>query len=47
MVNFIRKNVLPQFGFSREHSTLYPLGNGHINQTFLVSDESKSLVLQR
>ncbi|MGI2178139.1 phosphotransferase enzyme family protein [Shewanella frigidimarina] len=47
MVNFILKNVLPQFGFSREHSTLYPLGNGHINQTFLVSDESKSLVLQR
>ncbi|MFT6131685.1 MAG: Ser/Thr protein kinase RdoA (MazF antagonist) [Shewanella sp.] len=47
MVNFIRKNVLPQFGFSSEHSTLYPLGNGHINQTFLVSDKSKSLVLQR
>ncbi|MBB1440107.1 aminoglycoside phosphotransferase family protein [Shewanella sp. SG41-4] len=47
MVNFIRKNVLPQFGFSAEHSTLYPLGNGHINQTFLVSEKSKSLVLQR
>jgi Ser/Thr protein kinase RdoA (MazF antagonist) len=47
LVNFIRKNVLPQFGFSSEHSTLYPLGNGHINQTFLVSDKSKSLVLQR
>ncbi|WP_351088060.1 aminoglycoside phosphotransferase family protein [Shewanella sp. S1-49-MNA-CIBAN-0167] len=47
MVNFIRKNVLPQFGFRGEHSTLHPLGNGHINQTFLVNDNAKTMVLQR
>ncbi|WP_137223544.1 phosphotransferase enzyme family protein [Shewanella sp. MEBiC00475] len=47
MINFIRENVLPQFGFSHNFSTVSSLGNGHINQTFLVSDKSKSLVLQR
>lgn len=38
---------MPQFGFSHEFSTVNPLGNGHINHTFLVSDKSKSMVLQR
>ncbi|AZG71871.1 phosphotransferase enzyme family protein [Shewanella livingstonensis] len=47
MVNFIHTNVLSQFGFSRDQSSLHPLGNGHINQTFLVTDKSKSMVLQR
>jgi len=47
LVNFIRSNVLPQFGFSTEHSSIHPLGNGHINQTFLVRDQAKTMVLQR
>ncbi|MGX9461108.1 phosphotransferase enzyme family protein [Shewanella sp. A14] len=47
MINFIRKNILPQFGFSGLHSSLDALGNGHINDTFLVNEKSKSMVLQR
>ena len=38
---------MPQFGYSHEFSRVTPLGNGHINHTFLVSDKSKSMVLQR
>jgi hypothetical protein len=47
LVNFIRDNVLPQFGFSATESVLHSLGCGHINDTFLVTHQSQKMVLQR
>jgi len=47
LLNLIRNNVLPQFGFSETESVLHSLGHGHINYTFLVTHQSRKIVLQR
>jgi len=39
--------VLPQFGYAREDCHISLLGNGLINNTYLVKTEDKSFVLQR
>nr|WP_153664556.1 aminoglycoside phosphotransferase family protein [Shewanella intestini] len=43
-MEFIRQQVLPMYGLA--DATLSPLGNGHINRTFLVQTDNRSIVLQ-
>ncbi|GGB44494.1 phosphotransferase enzyme family protein [Shewanella inventionis] len=47
MIAFIRQVVVPQFGFYSADTTITPLGNGHINHTFLVANPTKKVVLQK
>lgn len=46
MIDLIRQQVLPHFGIVSS-AKVTPLGNGHINDTFLVRWENGELVLQR
>ena len=46
MIEIIRQQVLPRFGIANS-AKVTPLGNGHINDTFLVRWQSGELVLQR
>ncbi|WP_025820973.1 phosphotransferase enzyme family protein [Shewanella marina] len=46
MNNFVKQQVLPYFAVSIDASVT-PLGNGHINDTFLVRDQDTEFVLQR
>lgn len=41
------RQVISQYGFEIERSTIKPIGNGHINETLLVVDASHTIVLQR
>ncbi|MCL1050004.1 aminoglycoside phosphotransferase family protein [Shewanella abyssi] len=47
MIDFIRQNVLSHFGEQMENAKVSPLGNGHINHTFLVRWPAGELVLQK
>lgn len=47
MIDFIRQNVLSHFGEQMEDAKVSPLGNGHINHTFLVRWPAGELVLQK
>ena len=47
MVNFIKQLVLPHFGILGAEVSVSPLGNGHINETFLVRWNTGELVLQK
>ncbi|MEZ9233926.1 phosphotransferase enzyme family protein [Shewanella sp. 10N.286.52.A9] len=47
MVEFIRQTILPLYGITDENASIAPLGNGHINQTFLVRWSTGQLVLQQ
>ncbi|MGB6135413.1 MAG: aminoglycoside phosphotransferase family protein [Shewanella sp.] len=47
MIEFIKQTVLPQFGLDCINASISTLGNGHINQTFLVIDGTKKIVLQQ
>ncbi|WP_299493444.1 aminoglycoside phosphotransferase family protein [uncultured Shewanella sp.] len=51
MTHFIKQDVLPHFGLQwlewGDELTLSPLGNGHINDTFLVKWPQGAMVLQR
>lgn len=46
MIELIRQQVLPHFGIT-DCAKVSPLGNGHINDTFLVRSPLGKLVLQR
>ncbi len=46
MIDFIRQTVLPYFGINTCDTKVSPLGNGHINDTFLVRWNDGELVLQ-
>lgn len=46
MIDIIRQLVLPHFGIT-DSARVVPLGNGHINDTFLVRWGAGDLVLQR
>ncbi|WP_428616895.1 phosphotransferase enzyme family protein [Shewanella sp.] len=46
MIDFIRQQVLPHFGVT-DSAKVSPLGNGHINDTFLVRWPEGEFVLQR
>lgn len=46
MIDFIRQSVLPYFGIQTSDAKVSPLGNGHINDTFLVRWSEGELVLQ-
>ena len=46
MIDFIRQSVLPYFGIGTSDAKVSPLGNGHINDTFLVRWSDGELVLQ-
>lgn len=46
MSDFIRQHVLPLYGIDANQVTVSPLGNGHINRTFLVRWPKGQLVLQ-
>ncbi|MCE9680331.1 aminoglycoside phosphotransferase family protein [Shewanella sp. AS1] len=46
MIELIRQQVLPHFGIAMD-AKVAPLGNGHINDTFLVRWQSGEMVLQR
>lgn len=46
MIDFIRQQVLPHFGVTAS-AKVSPLGNGHINDTFLVRWPEGEFVLQR
>ena len=47
MIDFVRQLVLPHFGVPALDASVSPLGNGHINETFLVRWSSGELVLQK
>ncbi|MCL1143537.1 phosphotransferase enzyme family protein [Shewanella gaetbuli] len=47
MRDFIRQQVLPHYGVDAEKVTISPLGNGHINQTYLVRSANHEFVLQQ
>ncbi|MGI2259718.1 aminoglycoside phosphotransferase family protein [Shewanella sp. GXUN23E] len=47
MNELVWQQVLPHFGVSRGNAKVMPLGNGHINDTFLVRSETCDFVLQR
>ena len=47
MIDFVRQRVLPHFGIPALDASVSPLGNGHINETFLVRWDSGELVLQK
>ncbi|MCF1431159.1 MAG: aminoglycoside phosphotransferase family protein [Shewanella sp.] len=47
MNELIWQQVLPHFGVSRDNARVMPLGNGHINDTFLVRSDTCDFVLQR
>ncbi|MCL1039861.1 aminoglycoside phosphotransferase family protein [Shewanella submarina] len=51
MNEFVWQQVLPHFGMTRDEANqdakVAPLGNGHINDTFLVRSETGDFVLQR
>ncbi|GGP56899.1 aminoglycoside phosphotransferase [Shewanella algicola] len=47
MIEFIKQTVLPQFGIHCANASISTLGHGHINQTFLVTDGAKKIVLQQ
>ncbi|WP_394202353.1 phosphotransferase enzyme family protein [Shewanella waksmanii] len=46
MSDFIKQQVLPHFGIEID-AKVSPLGNGHINDTYLVRGEHAEMVLQR
>ncbi|RTR29311.1 phosphotransferase enzyme family protein [Shewanella atlantica] len=47
MIDFIRQPVLPFYGIPSAETSVSPLGNGHINDTFLVRWPLGELVLQK
>ncbi|MDO6618492.1 aminoglycoside phosphotransferase [Shewanella sp. 10N.286.52.C2] len=50
MVEFIRQTILPLYGIAASDvtsATIAPLGNGHINQTYLVKWPAGQMVLQQ
>lgn len=47
MIDFIRQNVLSHFGVDADSAKVSPLGNGHINHTFLVRGIDSEFVLQK
>ncbi|MCW3172748.1 aminoglycoside phosphotransferase family protein [Shewanella subflava] len=47
MSDFIRQQVLPHYGIGLDKVTISALGNGHINQTFLVRWPEGEFVLQK
>ncbi|MCL1147427.1 phosphotransferase enzyme family protein [Shewanella sp. 10N.261.52.F9] len=47
MIDFIRQNVLSHFGVAADDAKISPLGNGHINYTFLVRGPDSDFVLQK
>ncbi|MGS0695928.1 phosphotransferase enzyme family protein [Shewanella sp. 0m-4] len=47
MIDFIRQNILSHFGIDAESAKVSPLGNGHINHTFLVRGVDSEFVLQK
>lgn len=47
MIDFIRQSVLPFYGIPSADARVSPLGNGHINDTFLVRWNLGELVLQK
>ncbi|WP_372871986.1 phosphotransferase enzyme family protein [Shewanella sp.] len=47
MIELIRQRVLPHYGLEGKAAKVSPLGNGHINDTFLVSWDDGNMVLQR
>ncbi|WP_144212151.1 phosphotransferase enzyme family protein [Shewanella donghaensis] len=50
MVEFIRQTILPLYGIAESEVTnasISPLGNGHINQTYLVRWSTGQMVLQK
>ncbi|WP_299802624.1 phosphotransferase enzyme family protein [uncultured Shewanella sp.] len=47
MIDFIRQNVLSHFGVDADSAKVSPLGNGHINHTFLVLSVEREFVLQK
>ncbi|PST66416.1 phosphotransferase enzyme family protein [Shewanella algae] len=46
MLELIRQQVLPHFGIP-DNAKISPLGNGHINDTFLIRSADSELVLQK
>ncbi|SQH74210.1 conserved protein of unknown function [Shewanella benthica] len=46
MIDFIRQSVLPYFAIGPRDAKISPLGNGHINDTFLVRWSDGEFVLQ-
>jgi hypothetical protein len=47
VIDFIRQNVLSHFGEKMDNAKVSPLGNGHINHTFLVRWPAGEMVLQK
>jgi len=47
VIDFIRQSVLPFYGIPSAETSVSPLGNGHINDTFLVRWPLGELVLQK
>ncbi|WP_299795098.1 aminoglycoside phosphotransferase family protein [uncultured Shewanella sp.] len=47
MIDFIRQTVLPFYGIPSANTSVSPLGNGHINDTFLVRWDQGEFVLQK
>nr|WP_237732864.1 aminoglycoside phosphotransferase family protein [Shewanella schlegeliana] len=47
VIDFIRQNVLSHFGVNEGSAKISPLGNGHINHTFLVLSVDREFVLQK
>ncbi|ABZ74970.1 aminoglycoside phosphotransferase [Shewanella halifaxensis HAW-EB4] len=47
MIDFIRQNILSHFGIDAASAKVSPLGNGHINHTFLVRGNDNEFVLQK
>ncbi|QYJ75683.1 phosphotransferase enzyme family protein [Shewanella sp. FJAT-52076] len=47
MIEVIRQRVLPHYGLEGNAAKVSALGNGHINDTFLVTWDEGSMVLQR
>jgi len=47
VIDFIRQSVLPFYGVPSADTSVSPLGNGHINDTFLVRWNQGELVLQK
>jgi Ser/Thr protein kinase RdoA (MazF antagonist) len=47
VIDFVRQLVLPHFDIPALDASVSPLGNGHINETFLVRWDSGELVLQK
>ncbi len=47
MIDFIRQTVLPYYGIPSADTRVSPLGNGHINDTFLIRWIDGEFVLQK